>query len=112
MSGVTRSKAIAAILVLQLGAAIGHAAAQDAESFVPPRPTGYVSDFASVLDAVEPVWATLSCGVRNRFGHPHVPVLERLARRGIVAVRLDRSGGFTWATDGNAESVRTATRAR
>jgi competence protein ComEC len=62
----------------------------------------------ALLAAVRPTWATLSCGVRNRFGHPHPPVLERLERRGIVAIRLDRSGGFSWTTDGFAQTVRTA----
>ncbi|MGE5926944.1 MAG: TPM domain-containing protein, partial [Gemmatimonadota bacterium] len=47
---MTRRKAIAPLLVLQLGAGLATASAQDAEGFVPPRPTGYVSDFAAVVD--------------------------------------------------------------
>jgi competence protein ComEC len=66
----------------------------------------------ALLDAVKPTWVTLSSGVRNRFGHPHAPVLERLERRGIAAVRLDRAGSFRWATDGVTESVRTVMQAR
>jgi competence protein ComEC len=66
----------------------------------------------ALLDAVAPTWVTLSAGVRNRFGHPHAPVLERLERRGIAAVRLDRSGGFSWSTDGSRQSVHTAMPAR
>ena len=62
----------------------------------------------ALLDAVRPRFATLSCGVRNRFGHPHAPVLERLAVRDIAAVRLDRSGGFVFVTDGHAVRTRTA----
>jgi competence protein ComEC len=62
----------------------------------------------ALLDAVRPTFATLSCGVRNRFGHPHAPVLERLAAREIAAVRLDRSGGFVFATDGQHVRTRTA----
>jgi beta-lactamase superfamily II metal-dependent hydrolase len=54
----------------------------------------------ALLDIVEPRWATLSCGVRNRFGHPHAPTLERLAEHGVHAVRLDRAGSFEWTTDG------------
>jgi competence protein ComEC len=62
----------------------------------------------ALLDAVKPEWATLSCGVRNRFGHPHVPALERLAAHGVRAVRLDRAGSFEWTTDGRLTSVKTA----
>ncbi|HEY3500378.1 MAG TPA: DNA internalization-related competence protein ComEC/Rec2 [Polyangiaceae bacterium] len=66
----------------------------------------------ALLEAVRPTWTTLSSGVRNRFGHPHVPVLERLTRHGVATVRLDRSGGFTWTTDGTRETVRSAMAAR
>ncbi len=62
----------------------------------------------ALLAAVRPTWATISSGVRNRFGHPHAPVLERLARHGVAALRLDRGGGATFTTDGQAAAVRTA----
>jgi competence protein ComEC len=61
------------------------------------------------LHAVRPVWATISCGVRNRFGHPHAPVLERLETHGVNPLRLDRGGGVVWQTDGTQVSVTTAT---
>jgi competence protein ComEC len=53
-----------------------------------------------LISLVRPTWATLSSGVRNRFGHPHVPVLERLQAHGVQALRLDRGGGVTFTTDG------------
>jgi competence protein ComEC len=62
----------------------------------------------ALLDAVAPAWATLSCGVRNRFGHPHEPTLERLREHGVLAFRLDRSGSFEWTTDGRVARVRLA----
>jgi len=62
----------------------------------------------ALLAVVRPGWATISSGVRNRFGHPHAPVLERLATHGVVALRLDRTGGVTFTTDGQSASVRTA----
>lgn len=34
------------------------------------------------LQAVGPSWAVISCGERNRFGHPHRETLERLAGTG------------------------------
>jgi competence protein ComEC len=47
----------------------------------------------------------MSTGVRNRFGHPHVPTLEKLAARGILALRTDRFGAVRLETDGAALSV-------
>jgi competence protein ComEC len=55
--------------------------------------------------AVAPSLATISCGVRNRYGHPHPETLDTLARAGVVALRLDRSGGVIWASDGEAVRV-------
>ena len=62
----------------------------------------------ALLTVARPEWATLSCGVRNRFGHPHAPALERLGAHGVRAVRLDRAGSFEWTTDGRAVTVKTA----
>jgi competence protein ComEC len=47
----------------------------------------------------------MSTGVRNRFGHPHAPTLEKLAARGILALRTDRYGGIRIETDGRQISV-------
>ncbi len=60
------------------------------------------------LSAVAPALATLSCGVRNRFGHPHLATVERLAAHDVVALRLDRSGSVIVTTDGHAISARAA----
>jgi competence protein ComEC len=58
------------------------------------------------LSLVAPSIATLSCGVRNRFGHPHAPTVERLLAHGVSALRLDRSGSVIVTTDGRALSAR------
>ncbi len=63
----------------------------------------------ALLRAVKPAVATISCGVRNRFGHPHLPVLERLFTHGVEVFRLDRVGGVVWVTDGRQVSVTTST---
>jgi competence protein ComEC len=52
------------------------------------------------LGAVAPSIATISCGVRNRFGHPHAETLAALTAGGVTALRLDRSGGVIWASNG------------
>jgi competence protein ComEC len=62
----------------------------------------------ALLAAVAPAWATISCGVRNRFGHPHAQALERLAAHGVRSVRLDRAGSFEWTTDGRRTETRVA----
>jgi competence protein ComEC len=65
------------------------------------------SSTPTFLDAVAPSVATLSTGVRNRFGHPHAPTLEKLAERRILALRTDRYGGARIETDGNTLHVAT-----
>jgi competence protein ComEC len=67
------------------------------------------STSGAFLDAVRPTFATISCGVRNRFGHPHLPVLERLQLHRVEMLRLDRAGGVIWQTDGMEIDVTTAT---
>jgi competence protein ComEC len=52
------------------------------------------------LRQVEPSFATISSGVRNRFGHPHAETLSALADHAILALRTDRVGSIIFATDG------------
>jgi competence protein ComEC len=63
-----------------------------------------------LLEAVAPMLAVISCGVRNRFGHPHAPTLEALARAGIRVYRTDRDGSVVVTTDGRSLDVRTVGR--
>jgi competence protein ComEC len=50
------------------------------------------STTATLLRAVSPRLALISCGRRNLFGHPHPSVVVALASRGIRTWRTDRSG--------------------
>ncbi len=59
------------------------------------------------LELVSPSVASISCGVRNRFGHPHGVVMERLERHGVEAARTDRGGAVVFTTDGSSMDVRT-----
>jgi competence protein ComEC len=70
------------------------------------------SSTPAFLDAVAPRVATMSTGVRNRFGHPHAPTLEKLAARSILALRTDRYGGIHIETDGNTLNVQSVTDGR
>jgi beta-lactamase superfamily II metal-dependent hydrolase len=48
-----------------------------------------------LLAAVHPRLAVLSCGRRNRFGHPGQSALERLQLSGVPVLRTDQSGMVT-----------------
>ncbi|AKU96712.1 DNA internalization-related competence protein ComEC/Rec2 [Labilithrix luteola] len=57
------------------------------------------------LSAVDPSFAVISCGVRNRFGHPHPNTIRSLATAKIPFFRLDRDGSVVMTTDGHALDV-------
>jgi competence protein ComEC len=58
------------------------------------------------LTAVSPRYASISCGIRNTFGHPHLPTLQTLQSQGVEFFRLDQVGAIQWQSDGTAETVR------
>ncbi|MGZ3450042.1 MAG: DNA internalization-related competence protein ComEC/Rec2 [Polyangiales bacterium] len=66
------------------------------------------SSSAAFLAAVSPSIATVSCGVRNRFGHPHRVALDRLESAGIRVLRTDLWGAIRFTTDGASVAVETA----
>src|SRR5262249_35042430 len=55
-----------------------------------------------LLLAVGPRLASISCGVRNRFGHPVPSVMERILSHGTQVLRTDRDGAIQIATDGQS----------
>lgn len=65
------------------------------------------SSSPALLEAVSPSLAVISCGVRNRFGHPHAPTLETLDRAGVRVLRTDRHGSVVVTTDGRSLDVKT-----
>jgi competence protein ComEC len=60
------------------------------------------SSTEALLAAARPELATVSTGLRNRFGHPHEPAMKRLDRYGVLTLRTDRLGSLTITTDGTA----------
>jgi competence protein ComEC len=58
---------------------------------------------AAFLTAVHPRFAVISCGIRNRFGHPAPQTLETLS--GVQTFRTDRVGAVAAWTDGEAIDV-------
>jgi competence protein ComEC len=57
------------------------------------------------LEAVDPEVAIISCGVRNRFGHPAPSTLSTLAASRARTYRTDHDGSVTVTTDGRSLDV-------
>jgi competence protein ComEC len=56
------------------------------------------SSTPAFLARAQPAVAVISCGVRNRFGHPHASTLEHLAAMRVF--RTDRDGAVVVETNG------------
>jgi competence protein ComEC len=63
------------------------------------------SSSLELLAAVRPRLATISCGVRNPYGHPHAEALDRLQASRVSVFRLDRTGSVAWTTNGTSERI-------
>ncbi len=59
------------------------------------------SSTSQFLQAVKPHLAIISVGAKNRYGHPHPTVLDRLQRLGIPVRRTDQGGDVSVQTDGH-----------
>jgi len=58
------------------------------------------------LKATTPLYAVISAGKENRYGHPHQEVLDRMNALGIPVVRTDTAGRLVFETDGTTLSLR------
>lgn len=58
------------------------------------------SSGGAFLDAVSPVYAVISCGEGNDYGHPHSETLNNLRQRDIKVFRTDEQGSITVTSDG------------
>ncbi len=63
-----------------------------AEALVVPHHGSRNGSSPALLERVSPAAAIVSCGRRNRFGHPHVETLARLNGAGIHVWRTDQDG--------------------
>ncbi|RYE84252.1 MAG: MBL fold metallo-hydrolase, partial [Myxococcales bacterium] len=88
---------------------VGDAEQAEEASLVATRPLDLRADLLKVghhgsrtstgpafLDAVRPTHAVVSCGVRNRFGHPHPTPLAAMSALGVLVARTDRGGALLW----------------
>jgi competence protein ComEC len=69
--------------------------------------TSSTEDF---LSAVEPIFAVISVGFENSYGHPNRDVIERLRQHRAVVYRTDQDGLITVRSDGHRLHVDTPIR--
>lgn len=67
------------------------------------------STSAALLRQVQPAYALVSAGYRNRFRHPHPLVLQRLGNASVTVLRTDRDGMivFRWGAADNVPLITT-----
>lgn len=53
------------------------------------------------LQAVDPLYAVISCGEDNRYGHPHWETLEKLEEGEIIVYRTDEDGTILAESNGS-----------
>ena len=57
------------------------------------------------LDAVKPVYAVISAGKNNRYGHPHEETIQRLLNHNVTIYGTFASGTIKMSTDGQTIEV-------
>jgi len=60
---------------------------------------------ANYLNAVAPVYAVISCGTGNTYGHPHAEVMTRLNDRNIAIYRTDELGTIIFVSNGKTITI-------
>lgn len=56
------------------------------------------------FEAVDPLYAVISCGEGNSYGHPHAETLNTLRTNGVLVYRTDEAGTIIASTDGKSIS--------
>lgn len=59
------------------------------------------SNTDAILQAVNPQYTVISCGVNNQYGHPNLEILQRFAAQNIQIFRTDEQGTIVATSDGN-----------
>lgn len=70
-----------------------------ADVLLVPHHGSKTSSTPEFLQAVQPQWALVQAGYRNRFGHPAAPVAERYAQAGTHLVTSPRCGAMLWRSE-------------
>lgn len=58
------------------------------------------------LSRVLPLFAVISCGTNNQFGHPHEETLQSLSQHGATLLRTDETGTVVVFTDGKKVMIK------
>lgn len=59
------------------------------------------SSCEKLLEAASPVYAVISCGEGNSYGHPHAEILNRFRALGVKVFRTDEQGSLIVNSDGS-----------
>ncbi len=57
------------------------------------------------LDAVNPIYAVISVGANNQYGHPHNETTQLLDSKGVITYRTDTLGTIIFSIDGTTATV-------
>jgi competence protein ComEC len=76
-----------------------------ADVLVVPHHSSRTSSTEEFIAAVQPRWAVLPVGYRNRFGHPKEDVVERYRASGAQLLRTDRAGAVLLRLEAEGVSV-------
>jgi competence protein ComEC len=69
-----------------------------------PHHGSKTSSSTAFLDAVQPQYAIVQAGYRNRFGHPAANVLERYNERNIKVIDTAHCGALLWSSSAPNET--------
>ncbi|MEE0970419.1 MAG: ComEC/Rec2 family competence protein [Clostridia bacterium] len=58
------------------------------------------------MDSVAPLYAAISCGRDNSYGHPHREIIQMLEERGIEYSRTDLEGSIVYICDGSEIKIK------
>ncbi|MDO5518890.1 MAG: MBL fold metallo-hydrolase [bacterium] len=61
----------------------------------------------SLLDKVNPTYAVISCGVDNKYGHPHTETMTYLKRYNVTVYRTDQQKTIVMTSDGKKITTKT-----
>ncbi len=60
----------------------------------------YTANSAKFINAVNPKYAVVSCGLGNSYGHPYKSVMNRIKKKGIKLFRTDEQGSIVATSNG------------
>ncbi len=61
----------------------------------------------SLLKKVDPTYAVISCGVNNKYGHPHTETMTYLKRANVKVYRTDEQQTIIMTSNGKDLSIKT-----